>query len=113
MGCGKGGEALDYAPPACTDLAPYRLGDMLSKCDDSVEAYAVVAGQCERLDGCSHALNAFATRSECESKCMEGTLCARGQPNGFAFAAPLHCWLAACRYLYGRLPQSAFCVIEL
>jgi len=72
--CGKGGEALDYAPPACTDLAPYRLSDMLSKCDDSVEAYAVVAGQCERLDGCSHALNAFATRSECESKCMEGTL---------------------------------------
>lgn len=72
--CGKGGEALDYAPPPCTDLAPYKLGDMLGKCPDSTEAYAVIGGQCEQLDGCSRALNAFGTRSECESKCLEGAL---------------------------------------
>lgn len=72
--CGKGGEALDYNPPPCTDLAPYRLADMLGKCEDSTEAYAVIDGQCERLDGCSHSLNAFGTQSECDSKCLEGTL---------------------------------------
>jgi hypothetical protein len=72
--CGEGGKALDYNPPQCTDLAPYRLGDMLHKCPDSKEAYAVIGGQCERLDGCSKRLNAFETQSECESKCLEGAL---------------------------------------
>jgi hypothetical protein len=76
--CGKDGKALDYAPPPCTDLKEYdlKLGEhsMLTECEDSTEAWAVNDGVCVKLDGCSHALNAFGTQSECETKCIEGAL---------------------------------------
>lgn len=68
----KGDEALDYAPPPCTDVADY-AESLESPCKDCQQGVAVIGGNCAVIAACNQAVNGLTLHDsleECEQKCF-------------------------------------------